>query len=441
MFSRFTHHVHESGLFHKGQRLLLAMSGGVDSVVLAHLLKRGDFDFEIAHCNFQLRGHESLKDEKFCRKLAADLNTPVHIRKFDTKAFSLKHKLSLQLAARELRYNWFEDLLNTKGFDVLLTAHHANDSFETQLINLVRGTGLKGLRGIPQQNGRIVRPLLIFTRDDIERYAKAEKIPYREDLSNREEKYDRNFIRLRVIPLLKELNPSLEQGAIANSKRFSEEYELLHQHLESIKTMLQSEAKGLIRIQRKGLQDCVSKATVLNYLLSPFGFNGSQQKDILEAALAQGSVGKHFRSDSHLLSVDRKELVIKEHESTQTPDLNISSLGELSGLAGIQVKRIQKAKSGPPTEIALNINQLVFPLCVRPARTGDKFKPFGMKGFKLLSDYMKEQKLNHFEKQDLRLLVNGNEEIIWVLGFRNDERYRVHEGDTNLVQLSYEPKK
>lgn len=435
MLARFIQHIHQNRLFHSKNRLLLALSGGVDSVVLAHLLKQGDFDFALAHCNFQLRGKDSQADERFCKALAEKLNVPFYSVLFDLKPYALKHKVSTQMAARNLRYDWFHNLLKTKGFDYLLTAHHANDSIETMLLNLLRGTGIKGMKGVPETNGRVVRPLLGFTKQEIIHYAKQEKINYRRDQSNRETKYDRNFIRLKVIPLLQKLNPSLEQTLIADIQRFSEEAKLLDEYLNLKKQNLVSSKGHLLSIDRAGLLASSAKRSLLHAIIHPYGFNESQENDVLQNLEKKGLVGKNIFSKTHQLSIDRATLLLRPLSLEETTRIDIHDLGELLPKAGIHVQRVKKYAKAQAYEFYVNLNKLEFPLTVRSPKRGDKFKPFGMKGFKLVSDFLKGEKLNTFQKEDCLLLQNGNGEIMWVVGYRSDERYRIAGGETNLLKL------
>jgi len=435
MLSRFIHHVHQNNLFTSKQRLLLALSGGVDSVVLAHLLKQGDFDFAIAHCNFQLRGKDSHADERFCKALAESLHVPFYTIQFDLKPYALKHKLSTQMAARNLRYEWFNELLKTKGFDFLLTAHHANDSIETMLLNLVRGTGIKGMKGIPEKNGRIIRPLLCFNKEELQKFAKAEKFSYRRDKSNSEAKYDRNFIRLKVIPLLKKLNPSIEKTLMANVQRFSEEGKLLHDYLELKKQELCHKSGEMLRIDRMSLLDSPAKHSLLHALLSPYGFNDAQETDVLQNLEKKGLVGKNIFSKTHQLTIDRAALLIRPLSSEESTHIEIHDLGEFLPKAAIHVQRVKKYSRVPANELFINLNKIVYPMVIRSPKRGDKFKPFGMKGFKLLSDYLKSEKMNVFEKESILVLQNGNGEIIWVIGHRSDERYKISGEETNLLKL------
>jgi tRNA(Ile)-lysidine synthase len=435
MLSKFIQHVHNNQLFTAKHRVLLALSGGVDSVVLAHLLKRGDFDFAIAHCNFQLRGKDSQADESFCKSLAEKLHVPFFHTVFDVREYATKQKASRQMAARHLRYAWFEELLKTKGFDFVLTAHHANDCIETMLLNLVRGTGIKGMKGIPEKNGRVIRPLLGFTKEEILNYAEHEKLEYRTDTSNLEAKYDRNFVRLKVMPLLKTLNPSLEKTLMDNLQRFSEEGKLVQEYLELKRHELTKVNKEGIQIQKKGLLNATSKRSVLHAFIHPYGFNETQEQDILQNLEKNGLVGKNVFSATHQLSIDRDFLFIRPLSSEQATRIEIHALGEFLPKANMHVQKVKKLAKAAQNELYINLNRITYPLIIRSPQRGDKFKPFGMKGFKLVSDYLTSEKLNTFQKAGCLLLQNGNGEIIWIIGYRSDERYKILEGETNLLKL------
>ncbi len=435
MLSRFVHHVHKNNLFKAKDKLLLALSGGLDSVVLAHLLKQGDFDFALAHCNFQLRGTESQGDEKFCKQLAESLHAPFFSIHFDAKNYASQHKLSIQMAARHLRYEWFTQLLKTKGYEYLLTAHHANDAVETMLLHLVRGTGLKGLRGIPEHNGRIVRPLLCFTKEELQKFAESEKYTYRTDSSNSDSKYDRNFIRLKVLPLLQKLNPSLENTLIENVHRFNEEYALLHEYLDvKLDELVKINGEQTI-ISREKLMKSISRATLLHNVLQPFGFNASQEKDILSNIENKGLVGKIFHAKEYELSIDRKEICVRPVSKDHKVYIELHDLGEFLSKAKMHVKRVKTFGKTLKNELFVNKNQLQFPLTLRSVSKGDKFKPFGMTSLKLVSQFLKAEKLNRFQKESCLVLQNGNGEIIWLIGYRSDDRYRIKNNATNILKL------
>lgn len=424
-------------MFNKKHKLVLALSGGVDSVVMAHLLKKGGFNFTLAHCNFKLRGNDSEADEKFCRQLAGKLKVNIYVNSFNTKTYAANNKLSIQMAARELRYGWFEELLNETGSDFLVTAHHSNDLVETMFINLLRGTGIKGLKGISEKNGRVVRPLVRVSKADIEAYAKKHKIKYRLDKSNLDDKYERNFMRLHIIPKLKQLHPELERTFAENAHRFGQEAGMVHDFLQQrLKELVKTEDETL-RILKEKLRTEKYAESLLHFVLKPLGFNVTQQANILKNVMGKSLVGRKFVSPTHVLTIDRKEIIVQTKRQDFFAPLLINDLNSLEGSGIFRVTRINEFALPAKDEVVLDPAQLIFPLTLRKTKTGDKFKPFGMKGFKLLSDFMKDQKLNGFEKENCKLLVNGNGEIMWVAGYRSDERYRITGSPAQLLKLKF----
>ncbi len=417
--------------------MLLAISGGLDSVVLAHLLKKSGFQFSLAHCNFQLRGKESDADEKFCRALAKKLGVEIFTTRFNTKDYCTEHKVNVQLAARKLRYDWFDTLLKKYSFEYLLTAHQANDVTETLFINLLRGTGINGLKGIPVQNGKVVRPLLNFKREELESFAKKEKILFRTDKSNLEDKYERNFIRLNIIPALKTLNPTLEDTILKNTSHLVQEAGIVAEFLEGKAAELITQTHDFVFIDKKKLVREKYAETILHHLIGGYGFNETQERNILKNLRENAQIGKLFISDRYQLSIDRNDLVIRERTSDGQSESRIGSLEALKTNRHFKISTLRKFVLPKQQELLLNPTQLIYPLIIRQRRTGDKFKPFGMKGFKLLSDFLKEQKLNTFERETCKVLINGNGEIIWVIGLRSDDRYKVNKTDTPLLKLSY----
>lgn len=414
---------------------MLALSGGLDSVVLAHLLSSQGYQFALAHCNFNLRGKESDADENFCKKLAGSLAVEIFCKSFNTAQYAKEHHTNIQLAARNLRYTWFEQIRQEENFDFVVTAHHANDSIETVLMNLLRGTGINGLKGIPEKNGPIRRPLLAFSREKILAYAQSNKISYREDQSNAEDKYDRNFIRHHVLPKLKELNPVLEETFLNNTKHFNEEAGIVNHYLEQRESDLILQTHDAVFISKKKLKQEPFTATVLNYLLSGYGFNATQQENILQHLEQNSTPGKLFHSPSHRLTIDRNDLVIKTNSLQSAAELKLQSLEELRQVEELRCTKLSVFEQPENGALLIEPQRLIFPLTYRAVKTGDKFKPFGMKGFKLLSDFMKEQKLNAFQKENCRVLVNGNGDIVWVAGYRSDERYKVDVNANNFLKI------
>jgi tRNA(Ile)-lysidine synthase len=321
-------------------------------------------------------------------------------------------------------------------FDHLLTAHHANDVVETVFINLLRGTGINGIKGISEKKENRVRPLLSFTKDEIERYAKKNDIHFRLDKSNLETKYERNFLRLEVIPKLKSINQNLEETFYKNSQRFSQEAGIVNDFLESKTKEITRTDSNYIKIDKRKLQSEKFKDSIINFILKPYHFNETQQKDVLTNISANAQIGKKFHSTTHRLTIDRNDIVVEPLEENKTEEISINSLAELKENKLLRFSNVKVFKTPLKTEIYIEKNKLIFPISIRPKKTGDKFKPFGMKGFKLLSDFLKDEKLNNFEKERCKLLVNGNGEIIWVMGKRSDERYRVNETENNLIKLT-----
>lgn len=436
MLKEFESNIVKNELFHKKDKLLLAISGGSDSVVLAHLLKSSDYHFSLAHCNFQLRGKESDEDEKFCKTLAKKSGIKIYIKQFDTRAYCEANKVTIQVAARNLRYEWFNEILRDHQYDYLLTAHNANDVVETLFINLLRGTGINGIKGIAEKKEQLVRPLLSFTKENIESYAKNKKISFRFDQSNLEDKYERNFLRLNVIPLLKKINPKLEETFFKNVSNFKEESEMVKDYLEERATELVMQAPGLVFISKKKLKREKYIKSVLHHLIADYGFNETQEKNIIRNISTDSLTGKIFTSETHQLTVDRNDLIIKSLSKYTFNAQIYSSFKELENQTTFIFQSLNKFILPKKKEVILQKNQLVFPLTLRKKQTGDKFKPFGMKGFKLLSDFLKDEKINSAEKENCLLLVNGNGEIIWVVGHRSDDRYKVDKNQKSFLKLS-----
>jgi len=433
---KFESNILKNQLFSKKDSLLLAISGGIDSVVLAYLLKNSGFNFSLAHCNFNLRGKDSKEDEVFCKALAKKMDVKFYSRHFDTTAYCKEHKVSIQMAARELRYNWFNELIKKNKFDHLITAHHANDVVETVFINLCRGTGIKGLKGIPEKTGNVVRPLLNFTKEEINVFAKKEKIKFRTDKSNLEAKYERNFLRLEIIPDLKKLHPNLEQTFLNNIAHFKEEADIVNDHLIERTKQLISEKGELVLIDKHKLKKEKYISSVLHYILETFGFSASQVTDIITNISGNGEVGKLFFALNFTLTIDRDFIFIKPAVNSNPEAVSIRSFDELKRSAILSLQQIKSFKALKNNELIIEKDKLIFPLNIRAKRTGDKFRPFGMKGFKLISDFLKDQKLNAFEKEKCLLLENGNGEIIWVIGYRSDDRYKVGDKKTTLLKLT-----
>ena len=428
MVNRFTGFINQNKLFRKTDRILLAVSGGIDSVVMADLYHKAGFHFGIAHCNFGLRGKESDGDETFTQKLAQQYKVPFFTTRFNTSGYASDHKISIQMAARELRYKWFEEIRSAEKFDFIATAHHLDDQVETFLINLIRGTGISGLHGISAKQEHIIRPLLFLYRDEIAEYAIRNRTVFREDSSNKDDKYIRNKIRLNIIPLLEEINPEFRHT-------ITSEIKILRGWEEIGKKEIKKELKGIIKKQkRNAIVDLIALKRSSQYeliaweILSSFGFNSSVVSDIL--ANIDGSSGRTFLSPTHRLVADRDTLIIQPIKTAQ--DNTVRMISEKRKNISWPVKLNFSVHENIPDlpipagkEFAsLDYDKLVFPLEIRKWKPGDSFHPFGMKGKKKVSDLLIDEKVSLPEKENTYVLCSSGK-IAWVIGRRVDQRFRI----------------
>ncbi len=423
-------------------RSVLALSGGIDSMVLCELLLDAEVDFSVAHCNFQLRGSDSDEDETFVEEKARNLNMEVHLKKFETQDYAHEHGLSLQLAARELRYQWFDKILDKTRSNYLITAHHADDNLETFLMNLSRGSGLKGLTGIPERNGRIRRPLLPFQREQIEACAKQNNIAWREDSSNAKSKYLRNRIRNELVPLMKETIPNLSTGFGSTLQHLKEAQFILEDRLVEIWKDISSTKGDLIEIDIAELKSLSHPKAYLYGLFAEFGF--TQWADMEE--LLSGQSGKMVYSSTHRLLKDRDNLLLQKIDSL--PDAEQSriihkgqdSVELSSGTLQLKLKAAVKKEVVKTTHAAsFDAEKLIFPLTVRKWQKGDYFYPKGMRGRKKLSKFFKDEKLSIPEKENIWLLCAENK-IAWVVGLRSDERFKVTDETKSVLHVEWIPK-
>lgn len=437
LINTFKNHIKQQLPFLKESKLLVAISGGVDSVVLTHLCKEVNLDFALAHCNFNLRGKESDVDESFVLELAEDLDIEVFIQNFDTETFAKNEKLSIQLAARKLRYDWFFELSEQLDFDFILTAHHADDNLETFLINLSRGTGLEGLKGIPEVNNTIVRPLLPFSREDIEDYAKINHLKWREDSSNASTKYLRNKLRHDVIPVLKDINPDVLvnfQNTLAHLKDSSTIVE------DAIDSFLN---KAIVNIDDRQISYQISEFEKLNnpkaYLFEVFKDYGfTQWKDIENLLTAQS--GKLVFSKTHQLLKDRDCLILSKMSLEEKQEI-ISILEtetEVKIPTGTLVfNTVCNIDEINTSTIYIDKKTLNYPLTVRYWQEGDYFYPLGMQGKKKLSKFFKDEKLSLLDKQNT-LLLCSNHQVVWVINHRADNRFKITEQTQDILKIKYQ---
>ncbi|WP_067037313.1 tRNA lysidine(34) synthetase TilS [Allomuricauda sp. CP2A] len=433
MLPQFKAHLKTNLPFLEKSRLLVACSGGVDSVVLAHLSVQTGLDVTLAHCNFHLRGSESDGDESFVRNLAKELGVKVKVKSFNTKKFADQNRGSIQMAARELRYEWFDELLGTKGFEYLLTAHHADDSLETFLINLSRGTGIDGLSGIPVQNGKVVRPLLDFSQKNILDYAKREKLQWREDSSNSDKKYLRNKIRLEIVPKLKELHPSFPENFKKTQHHLQDTNILVRNHLHEIKSILFADDGDVIRVAIEPLKKLHPIEAYLYGLFKEYGFT---EWDDVKGLLGAMS-GKEVRSKTHRLLKDREYLLLSEIKSSGDhtyPVHNKKTM--LKSPIKLQMEKVEAVEKPGPNTIYLDKEKLNFPLVLRNWQKGDYFYPYGMKGGKKLSKFFKDEKIDVFSKEKQWLLCS-NDKIVWVVGRRADKRFKVDKSTQTIIKITF----
>lgn len=433
---RFVQHLNNKFPFLEGKRILLAISGGLDSTVLAHLCQRAGLDVAWAHCNFRLRGKESDEDENFVKILAKKLEQQVFIQAFDTEKFAIENRMSIQIAARELRYNWFRELSEKHGFDYIFTAHHANDSFETFLINTIRGTGLEGLTGIPAQKGKVIRPLLLFSREEICNYAENEGFSWREDSSNASTKYLRNKIRHQVVPVLESENPHLIKSFLKTQEHLQETSDLLQDYTNLLVKEIVEIKEGDLHYDIQEIQTKPNPNAVLYQLLKAYNFTAWE--DIYGLLTAQS--GKIVHSPTHRLLKNRGELILSEIDSDKTTDDEIeirAGVGHIAfPLGKLDLKETDDFKKVDRNTIFVDKKAIKFPLTVRKWKESDYFYPFGMKGKKKVSNYLKDEKLSLFEKENIWLLVS-EEKIVWVIGYRADERFRVGQKAADIMALHF----
>ncbi|MFP2994976.1 tRNA lysidine(34) synthetase TilS [Spongiivirga sp. MCCC 1A20706] len=433
MKTAFSDHIRSHFPSLKKGKLLIAISGGLDSVVLTHLLHSLFFDCTLAHCNFKLRGEESDTDEMFVIQFGEALDFEVFTQSFNTKEYAAKNGISIQMAARELRYEWFYDLVGQFSFDAIITAHHANDNLETMLINLTRSTGIEGLLGIPKEKDLLVRPLLPFSRNEIEDYAKSHQLNWREDSSNVDEKYLRNAIRQQIVPELERINPNINQAVQKTQENLSDGWQLIQDRIAWLINELQPEFKlGEIRINT--LKKLSNPKAYLYYLLKDYGF--TEWNDVVN--LLDANSGKQIHSKTHILLKDRDYLVLKPQVlNSQSVYYIDEDSNQISVPIVLDVSQVTKLDSHNVNVLFVDKETLKFPLKLRKWEKGDYFYPLGMHGKKKkLSKFFKDEKYSLFDKNEQWLLCSDNE-IVWVVGKRADERFKVTNKTKELLKFIY----
>lgn len=418
-------YIRQGNLLHSGDKIIVGLSGGADSVVLLSMLCNLGYKCLAAHCNFHLRGEESQRDEQFSAGFAASLNLPFFKRDFDTRRIAGERGISIEMAARELRYEWFDDLQKTQEADAIAVAHHQDDNMETLLLNLIRGTGIKGLTGIRPRSGCIVRPLLCISKKEILQYAEAENLSYVTDSSNEQDEFTRNKIRLQVIPLLETINPSVRESIIQTLENLNEAYKIYESGIEEACKAIYNKEKGSISIPL--LKKHPSPESVLFELLKNAGFKKETVWDIYRAM--DGLSGKTFYATNFCLLKDRDEFLLSPLIREERNEYLVSQAQTF--LETPFRMKIDRRFNEPNAKIdtnadtaCLDYDKLQFPLTLRKWKTGDKFIPLGMNNFQKLSDFFNNHKFSKIKKEETWILTSG-QRIVWIVNHRIDDRFKI----------------
>ncbi len=435
MLESFQDHLDTRFPFLRKSRLLLAVSGGLDSMAMCDLFLKSGFDVSLAHCNFTLRGNESDADERFVADYAQRNGLMLHHTRFDTRAFAADNRLSIQLAARQLRYMWFDELLEKFKYDYLLTAHHADDNIETFLINLSRRSGIGGLSGIPEQNGKIVRPLLPFYRHDLEQYVRSQRIEWREDSSNASGDYLRNRIRQRLIPVLNDTVPGFADAIGESLKNLNMARRMADDAAHLVYKEVAVELPGKTLFKCAELTRLEHYAAYLHHWFAPYGFTA--WNDIY--ALVDATSGKQILSATHRLVKDREVLILEtlKQPSDEVVLIDVGT-NEVASPLRLQFSMVDAVKDAGDNRIFADADLLQFPLTLRRWQAGDVFVPFGMRGSKKVSKFLKDEKVSLPDKDAVWVLCSG-ETILWVIGRRMSDLFKVTDATQNIIRIDFIP--
>lgn len=437
MYGNFLKYIHEKQLFDHADKLLIGVSGGGDSVVLANLVNRIGNPFAIAHCNFNLRGEESDDDEKFVVNLADSLGVKCFLSSFATREYAASKGISIEMAARELRYNWFEKIREENGFQWILVAHHLDDVLETVILNLSRGTGIRGLSGIKPIAGKIIRPLLFASRSEIEEYAQLNELTYRHDASNDDIHIKRNRVRHHILPMLEELNPSFRKNLQRTIVYLNETKEVYLHKMEQVRNDVVYIDGDWTKIDMLKLKEHQPLSAYLFELLRPFHFNSDVIEEIVQAL--ESLSGLQFFSSTHRLVIDRDYLIITPLQTEKSRlyyiDKNIEFIHEPLHLR-ITIERYHPEYDIPHiADVAVfDFDTLRFPLILRHWQQGEYFKPLGMKGFKKLSDFFVDEKFSIPEKENTWILASENK-VAWIVGKRIDDRFKLTSASKLVLRM------
>ena len=432
--------IEQKELMSKNQLYLVALSGGADSVALLLVLKRLGYNVEAAHCNFHLRGEESDRDEDFCKDLCRELDIKLHLAHFDTQTNASLHGISIEMAARNLRYNYFEALLKDIDASAVCVAHHKDDSAETLLLNLVRGTGIEGLTGIKSKNNRIVRPFLCVRRNEIINYLEQQNQSFVTDSSNLVNDVQRNKIRLDVMPLLQTINPSVVEHLNQTGEYVEDATAILNATLEQMYdrvVLLKTEEQMIVDIER--LEKEQSSSYLLWYILKNYGFNAAQIKQISQGLTT--SIGRVWESTTHALTINNNKIIVEPLFTCDSKEYRLIEEGlyHLNSKLSIEIKKesysSDKGFSKDPKYIWIDADKVAFPLFIRLIKEGDRMSPLGMKGSKLISDMLTDSKVSYFDRQRQYVLLNNEQQIIWLLGHRIDDRYKITSSTKTVLKI------
>ncbi len=438
MIEAFLEHIEKHELCHRKDNILVAVSGGVDSVVMLHLLHRLGCRLTVAHCNFQLRGEESDGDERFVRNMATQYEIPVFVKRCNTRIYAEKEKISIEMAARRLRYNWFTEILEAHKFQKIAIGHNKDDDAETFFIKLLRGSGLEGLKGILTKRENIIRPLLFASREEIMAYAKEHQLSFREDSSNASDDYLRNRIRHHLLPFYEKEFPGGTKMLAESLEKLKSTEVVFRQLLEEKKNQLFHRTDDGISIDKSAIHHLEPKAAWLFFLLEDFGFNRSTIDDFCQTQ-ESSQTGQMFHAENYTLLNDRDKLVIKRNTAALEKEFTIYNMDKpVSQPVQLNLEILPNhpdfSFASDKTVAYFDADKLSLPLKLRHWCQGDRFVPFGMSGSKLLSDFFSDEKINRFERENCWLLLSG-EEIIWIVGYRSSHQFRVTGKTENILKI------
>lgn len=440
MLRKVVSYIQQHKLLRHSNRIILAVSGGADSVALLLILQELGYEIRVAHCNFHLRGSESNRDADFVQHLCERLHVPCKVKDFDTETYAHTHGMSIEMAARQLRYEWFEEYRQKYQYDCIAVAHHREDNAETILLNLLRGTGIKGLCGIRPRNGHIIRPLLCLSRQEIENYLQERHQDYVTDSTNLQDDFLRNRIRHQVIPLLQSINPNATDNLLLTADNLIEAERMCHYCTEEF---VSASLDGPDAININVILKAPSPLCVLHDVLSPFGFTRPVLLDLLHALTPNRAIGKLFYSQDYALLVDREQIIIRSREENnqcQDASSSVSTFEDFRTLCATHHITVTELSTpiqfNPSPRFAYfdKAKLCTLPLSIRSAQRGDQFIPLGMKGKKLVSDFLTDQKVNRFDKAQQLLLLSG-QEVAWVIGHRTSDLFRVTADTEHVLML------